>query len=264
MITQLSYTEQGSGIPCVLLHAFPLSSAMWQRDAARFAKICRVITPDLPGFGRSCRDAQTSIAAMAQAVHRLLEQLGLRQPVILGGLSMGGYVAFELLRQFPSQVQALALCSTKAAPDSPEQRAGRLKLIERLRQEGLQVLLQATLPKLVGSTTAATRAPVMAEVERLMMAADLEGVIGAVRAMAERADARPLLAAITCPTLVVAGSEDQLIPPEESRLMAAAIPGAQLTIIPQAGHLTNLEQPEAFQAAVEQWLRAGTFMDVMS
>ena len=255
MTTQLSYAEQGAGTPFVLLHAFPLSSAMWTQDAARFAKMDRVITPDLPGFGRSPRQASPSMTAMADAVSRLLEQLGLRQPVILGGLSMGGYVALEFLRKFPARVKALALFSTKAAADSPEQRQGRFTLIERLRLEGLKGLPQTMLPRLVGRTTAANHPSVVAEVERLLLAADLEGVIDAARAMAERADARPRLASIACPTLIVAGSEDQVIPPGESRLMAEAIQGAELKIIPQAGHLTNLEQPEAFQAAVEAWLR---------
>ena len=251
----LQSTEQGRGTPIVLLHAFPLSGAMWERDAARFAGAGRVITPDLPGFGRCPRQPRPSISAMAQAVADLLDRLSLQEPVVLAGLSMGGYIAFEFIRQFPTRVKALGLFSTKAAADSPEQREGRFKLIERLRTEGLGVLLQATLPKLIGRTTAASRPSVMAEVERLILAADLDGVIDAVRAMAERADSRPLLAAIACPTLIVAGSEDQLIPHEESRLMAEAIRGAQLTIIPQAGHLANLEQPEPFQAAVGAWLR---------
>ena len=255
MTTPLAYAEQGPGTPVVLLHAFPLSGQMWRQDAARLASVCRVITPDLPGFGRSPRLAVPSMAAMAQAVHDLLEQLGLRQPVILGGLSMGGYVAFEFLRQFPARVKALALCSTKAAPDSPNQRQGRFKLIERLRLEGLKALPQVMLPKLIGRTSAANQPSVVAEVERLILAADLDGVIDAVRAMAERADSRSLLSSIACPTLVVAGSEDQLIPAEESRRMAEAIQGAELQIIPATGHLTNLEQPEAFHAAVEPWLR---------
>ena len=254
----LHVTEQGSGTPIVFLHAFPLFSAMWKSDAARLATVGRVMTPDLPGFGESPRQTSPSIALMADAVGGLLDQLGLRQPIILGGLSMGGYVAFEFLRKFPARVKALTLFSTKAAADSPEQREGRLKLIERLRQEGLGVLLQTTLPKLVGPMTASRQPALMADLTRLILAANMDGVIDAVRAMAERADARPLLDSIACPTLIVAGSEDQSIPPEESRLMAERIPGAQLTMIPEAGHLTNLEQPAAFQAVVEPWLRRVT------
>ena len=255
MTMPLRLSEQGAGVPFVLVHAFPLSSAMWEKDAERFARLARVIMPDLPGFGGSPRQPHPSIATMAEAVAGLLDHLKIEEPVVLAGLSMGGYVVFEFLRQFPARVKALALFSTRAAPDSPEQREARFKLIERLRREGRDVLMQTTLPKLVGATTTARRPAVIATVERFIRAVDLDGVIAAVRAMAERADARPLLASVTCPTLIVSGSEDQLIPVQESRLMADAIPGARLEVIPEAGHLTNLEQPEAFQAGVEDWLR---------
>jgi pimeloyl-ACP methyl ester carboxylesterase len=239
----------------VLLHAFPLSSAMWARDAGRFARAARVITPDLPGFGGSPRQVLPSIPAMAQAVADLLESLGIHEPVILAGLSMGGYVALEFLRQYPQRIKALGLFSTKAAADSPEQRQGRAALIERLRREGLEVLLQATLPKLVGASTVAGRPAVTAELERSISTADREGVIDALRAMADRRDSQPLLSAIPCPTLILAGAEDVLIPPNESEAMAQAIPGAQLSVIPGAGHLVNLEAPEAFQETVVSWIR---------
>ncbi len=251
----LHYAQQGTGTPFVLLHAFPLSSAMWTRDAGCFARAARVITPDLPGFGGSPRQPQPSIPAMAQAVADLLDTLEIHEPVILAGLSMGGYVALEFMRQYPQRVKALGLFSTKAAADSPEQREGRFKLIERLRREGLEVLLQATLPKLVGASTTARRPAVIAEIERSIRAADREGVMDAVRAMAERGDSQPVLPTIACPALIVAGAEDALIPPKESEGMAQAIPGAQLKVIPEAGHLVNLEVPDAFQDLVASWTR---------
>ncbi len=251
----LHYVQQGTGTPFVLLHAFPLSGAMWTRDAERFARTARVITPDFPGFGGSSRQPQPSIAAMAQAVADLLDALKIHEPVILAGFSMGGYVALECMRQFPQRVKALGLFSTKAAADSPEQREGRVTLIERLRREGLEVLRQTTLPKLVGVSTTARRPAVIAEIERAIRAADREGVMDAVRAMAERRDSQPLLPAIPCPTLIISGAEDVLIPSKESEVMAQAIPGAQLKVIPEAGHLVNLEVPEAFQDIVASWTR---------
>ncbi len=254
-------TDQGTGIPLMLLHAFPLSSAMWKRDAERFARVARVIAPDLPGFGRCPRQPQPSIAAMAQMVAGLLDRLDIQEPVILAGLSMGGYVALEFIRQFPKRVKALGLFSTKSAADSPEQREGRLKMIERLRREGLDVLLQTTLPKLVGTTTTARRPEVTVEIERLIRAADVQGVMDAVRAMAERRDSQALLSAITCPTLIVSGSEDALIPTQESKAMAQAISGARLEIIPEAGHLVNLEQPEVFGSLVLSWIMKETRID---
>ena len=255
MAPPLNFTEQGAGTALLLLHAFPLSHAMWSRELARFATMLRVITPDLPGFGRSPRLTTPSIPAMAQAVAALLDGLGLRQPVIVAGLSMGGYVAFEFFRQFPSRVKALGLFSTKAAPDSPEQREGRLKLGDQLTQDGIEVLMRSSVPNLLGPTTVSRRPAVAHALERAARAASVDGVIDALRAMAARADSRPLLASIACPTLVVAGGEDLVIPAQESRAMAEAVPGARLDVIPEAGHLVNLEQPDAFQGMVEAWIR---------
>jgi len=251
----LHYVQQGTGTPFVLLHAFPLSSAMWTRDAAHFASLARVITPDLPGLNGSSRQPQPSIPAMAQAVAELLDTLRIQEPVIIAGLSMGGYVALEFVRQFSQRVKALGLFSTKAAADSPEQREGRLKLIERLRREGLDVLLQATLPKLVGATTTARRPAVIAEIEGYIRAVDCEGVIDSVRAMAERRDSQPLLPTLSYPTLIISGAEDALISPKESEVMAQAIPGAELKVIPEAGHLVNLEVPGVFQDIVASRVR---------
>ena len=255
LLAPLHYTERGTGVPLVLLHAFPFSSAMWLTDAERLAATARVITPDLPGFGRSPRLAEPSISAMAAAAAGLLDGLGIREPVVVAGLSMGGYVAFEFLRQFPARVKALGLFSTKAAPDSPEQRESRLKLAGQLAQSGIEVLLQTSVPKLLGPTTVSRRPAVAAEVERAVRAASVDGIIDALRAMAARRDSQPLLASIACPTLVVAGSEDRVIPIAESEAMAKAIPGARLEVIPAAGHLVNLERPDAFQSAVDAWIR---------
>lgn len=252
----LAYTESGKGAPLVLIHAFPLSRAMWTRDVEAFAPSARVIAPDLPGFGGSPRLSPPSIQGMAKSVAALLDQLNVKEPAIVAGLSMGGYVAFEFIRQFPQRVKALGLFSTRAAADTPEQAAGRMKLVDKLRAEGIDVLMTASLPKLVGRTTAASRPAVMKEVEALIHEAQPDGVIDALRAMAERRDAMLLLPSIRCPVLILAGEEDALIPAQESQAMSQAIPGAKLEIIPQAGHLLNLEQPDACHRVVASWLRA--------
>ncbi|PIQ83407.1 MAG: alpha/beta hydrolase [Candidatus Omnitrophica bacterium CG11_big_fil_rev_8_21_14_0_20_63_9] len=250
-----SIIEQGSGAPLLLLHAFPLSGAMWRREIPLFAPFLRVIAPDLPGFGRSPRAPQPSIAAMAQQAAEVLDRLHVQDPVVLAGLSMGGYVAFEFLRQFPRRVRALALWSTKAAADTPEQQQGRFKLIERVRQEGSEALIQATFPKLLGRTAFASQPAVVAEVEQAVRDASPDGVIDALRAMAQRSDSRPLLPSISCPTLVLAGAEDAVIPPQESEAMAQAIRGARFETIPEAGHLLNLERPEAFHECAVTWIQ---------
>ncbi len=249
----LAYSEAGAGAPVVLLHAFPLSRAMWQRDAEQFAPLARVIMPDLPGFGASPRQPHPSMSAMASAVAGLLDHGKVREPVILAGLSMGGYVALEFIRQFPGRVKALGLFSTRAAADSPEQRQGRMKLNEQLQARGIEPLMTSSLPKLLGRTSTASQPDLLAHVARLIRAASPDGVIDALRAMAERSDSQPLLSGIRYPTLIIAGEEDALIPAQESQTMAQAIAGATLEIIPQAGHLVNLEQPEIFQRLVKNW-----------
>ena len=251
----LTYTEAGTGTPLLLLHAFPLSRAMWKQDVELFAALTRVIAPDLPGFGGSSRQPQPSIAAMAQVASGLLDELHIKEPVIVAGLSMGGYVAFEFLRQFPKRVRALGLFSTRAAADSPQQREGRMKLAEQLKASGVELLMTSTLPKLIGLTSTASRPAVVSQVEKFIRAASPDGVIDSLHAMAERRDSQPLLSGIRCPVLIVAGDEDALVPAQESRAMAQAIPGAKLEIIPQAGHLVNLEQPEIFQRLVASWIK---------
>ncbi len=251
----LHYIEQGSGVPLVLFHAFPLSGAMWHGEMKQLHPLVRVIAPDLPGFGSSARLPQPSIAGMAQAVATLLDRLNIREPALIAGLSMGGYVAFEFLRQFPTRVKALGLFSTRAAADSPQQRQGRLNLIERLKKEGIEVLIQSTLPKLLGPTTMRNQPTLVSQVEQAIRQATVEGITDALQAMADRRDSGSLLAGIACSTLVMAGAEDTLIPAQEGEGMAKSIPGARLEIIPQAGHLMNLEQPDTFQSVIGSWIR---------
>ncbi len=250
----LAYEERGQGTPVVLLHAFPFSRLMWAAQLQTLSARARVIAPDLPGFGESPRLAAPSMAGMARAVLALLGALKIREPVVLGGLSMGGYVAFELLRQVPASVKALGLFSTRAAADTAEQRASRLVLIERIGREGFGPVSETLLPKLLGPTTLASRPEVVARVRELMRSATADGVTDALRAMASRSDCTDLLASITCPTLVVSGAEDAFIPSSEAEAMAQRIPGASLEAIASVGHLVNLEDPQRFHTALARLL----------
>jgi len=240
--------------PLVFIHAFPLSQGMWKVQGQRLREMARVITPDLPGFGGSARLAPPSIPRMAREIAALLDQLKIQEPVVVAGLSMGGYVAFEFLRQFPERVRGLGLFSTRAAADTPEAREGRLKAARKIQDEGLEPFAKGILPKLLGKTTIATKPRVVEEVTRMILANDPDGVADALLAMADRRDSTELLGAIRCPTLVIAGEEDAFIPVSEGRGMRDQIPGARLEVIGKAGHLVNLEQPEAFQAILERFL----------
>jgi pimeloyl-ACP methyl ester carboxylesterase len=256
----LTYEAVGDGVPVVLLHAFPLSHAMWRADAERFAQFGRVITPDLPGFGRSPRQSPPSIPTMASAVSELLDGLSVREPVVLAGLSMGGYVAFEVVRQFPKRVRALGLFSTRAVADTPDQRENRLKAAEQIRREGLGPLANAMLPKLLGRTTLSTHPSVAEAITEQILSNDPGGVADSLLAMAQRRDSTSLLSSIACPTLVVAGGEDAFIPATEAEGLQRQIPGAHLEVIARAGHLVNVEQPAAFQASVERFLQEQVLM----
>ena len=250
----LAHEAAGRGIPLLLIHAFPLSSQMWKGQMTRLKQRCRVIAPDLPGFGRSARQAKPSVAGMAKEVAGLLEGLGIREQVFIGGLSMGGYVAFEFLRQFPERVRGLGLFSTRAAADSPEGRRGRLKTSEKIGREGLGPFSRAILPKLLGRSTLEEQPALADQLVGMIRRNRPEGVADALLAMARRRDSTDLLPAIRCPTLVVAGEEDAFIPLSEGRGMKEKIPCCRWALIRKAGHLVNLEQPEAFQQALERFL----------
>lgn len=249
----LAHSASGAGPPLVLLHAFPLSSAMWKEAVVRFSGRARVIAPDLPGFGGSAPMKEPSIAGMAEGVAGVLDDLGVREPVFLGGLSMGGYVVFEFLRRFPERVRGLGLFSTRAAADTPEGRQKRMKAIAAIESNGMEPFFKATLPNLVGQTTLQARPETVSEVMLMMRAARPRSVTDALRAMAARRDSTDLLEKISCPALVVAGEEDRFIRLEESKGMAQQIPGARFEVIPRAGHLANLEDPGAFYGALERF-----------
>ncbi len=250
----LTYQSQGTGIPVVLLHAFPLSHAMWKDLIGPLSRSARVIAPDLPGFGTSPLQSKPSIAGMAREVADLLDHLQVEEPVFLGGLSMGGYVAFEILRQFPGRIRGLGLFSTRAAADTPEAKEGRTLAAEKIRSSGLSLFSREILPKLLGKTALAAQPAVVQEVTAMVQANSRDGVADALIAMAGRRDSGDLLDSIRVPVLIVAGEEDIFIPVADSQSLQRRIQRSRLEVIPQAGHLVSIEQPELFQKTLERFL----------
>jgi pimeloyl-ACP methyl ester carboxylesterase len=245
----------GSGRPVVLLHAFPLSSAMWLAQREALAPTCRVVTPDLRGFGGSpLGNDEPSLDAAADDVAALLDSLALDR-VVLGGLSMGGYVAMAFLRRHVDRVAALILADTKAGADPAEARANRERIAAAVTDDpSSTVLVDEVLPTLLGPTTVAERPLVTGRVKGLVQAAPAAAVAWAQRAMAGRPDSFDTLKAVDVPTLVIVGAEDGLSSPDEARAMVDAVNGARLEILPRAGHLSALECPEEFSAAVLAFL----------
>lgn len=250
----LAYEEAGTGRPVVLLHAFPFSRAMYRPQREALAGLGRIITPDLPGFGDSPLHDAPTVEVMADAVASLLDHLGVRAKVILGGVSMGGYVTLAFARKHAGRLAGLILADTRAEADDDAARANRDRMIGFAATNPASAVVEQMMPKLVGATTQATRPAVVEEVRRIASAQRPAGIIAALQALRNRPDATAGLAAIGVPTLVVVGAEDTLTPPALSESLAAKVAGAKLVVIPGAGHMSNLEQPAAFNEAVREFV----------
>jgi 3-oxoadipate enol-lactonase len=243
---QLAYESVGSGPALVLVHAFPFDSRMWRKTAATLSGQRRVITPDMRGFGLSdLGSGDFSIADMADDVAALLDALKLPAATV-GGMSMGGYVALAFAHNHRDRLQSLILADTKAGADTPEARQGRQAAITLVETQGVAALLEKQIPRLLSASASES---LRAEV-RALGAQPSNAVIAAIRALRDRPDRTAELPKISVPTLVVVGTQDALSPPADGRAMAAAIPKARVLEIPGAGHLSNLENPDAFAAAL--------------
>ncbi len=255
-VVDLHVREAGDGLPVVLLHAFPLSSAMWLEQRNDLADACRVITPDLRGFGGSQLGSdEPSLDLMADDVAALLDRLDLPQ-VVLGGLSMGGYVAMAFLRRHPGRANALLLADTKAGADALPAKDKRRRIASTLIEEdSTQVLVDEVLPALVGETTRREQPLVQGRVRALVEAAPPHAAAWAQRAMADRPDSLDTLRAADVPALVVLGEEDELASRSDGEAMVDALPQGQLVMIPGAGHLSAVEAPEAFSSAVRDLVK---------
>lgn len=239
----------------VLLHAFPLGAGMWEPQMRAIPRGWRYITPDLRGFGGTTDPGETSLSLddYAQDVIDLLGEMGIAHAVI-GGCSMGGYTTFAVLRRAPGLAEGVLLADTRAGADSSEGRANRRAMLALVDREGASGVARDMMPKLLGETTRANDSSIESTVRRLIKQQSPEAIRGAIIRMMERPDSMPLLAGLEVPVAVIVGEEDALTPVEESRKIAEAIPGARLDVIPGAGHLSNLEQPERFNAVLGAFL----------
>ena len=246
--SKIHYLDTGSGKDVVvLLHAFPLHSGMWSRQVAALSPRFRVIAADYPGLGKSPpRPEPSTMDALAEQVLGLLGSIRVDRAVVVG-LSMGGYLAFEIYRQRPGLFRGLVLCDTRPGADSPEGAAGRETFAKNALEKGLHWVADEMTPKLLRPQPDAAA---VREVRHLIGEGTPAGVAAAQRGMARRPDSTPTLATIACPTLVVVGAEDTLTPPAEAEKMVAGIKGSKLARIPGAGHLPNVENPGAFDLAL--------------
>lgn len=251
---QLAYTDAGLGLPVVLLHGYPFNRTLWNEQVSALSNSYRVITPDLRGHGES--DASPGAATMnrmAQDVAALLDHLEIHRAVV-GGLSMGGYVALAFYKQFPSRVRALVLADTRAQADTEEGKVTRHQQAEKALAEGMAGIADSMLPKLLTPDTVSKRPEVVKRVRDMMLKTKPEGAAGALLGMAERDDQTSLLSQISCPALILVGQEDQITPVKDSEKMQREIAGSRLVVMENAAHVSNLERTEQFNEELTRFL----------
>jgi 3-oxoadipate enol-lactonase len=250
-----AYSETGKGPPLLFVHGYPLNRRMWQPQLEGLADVARIIAPDLRGHGESqAVPGPYSVDLFADDLAAFLDALGIRQKIVLCGLSMGGYIVFAFHRKYAARLAGLILTATRAAADSPQARLARDQSAELARRQGVNAVVDGMLPKLLAPATLQTRPELVEQARQIMAANSLESVLGDLVALRDRPDSSPTLGDIDIPTLLLPGAEDQIIPLPEARAMQAAIRGSILEVIPGAGHLLNLENPTAFNAAVRRFL----------
>ncbi len=255
---RLAHLDQGTGRAVVFLHGFPLSRAMWREQISGIGSSCRFIAPDLRGHGDSpTPDGAYTMDEMADDVVELLDALHVAEPIVLGGLSMGGYVAFSILARYPSRVRGLVLMDTRASADTPEAARDREASAQAvLDANSADAVVAKMLPRLFAKSTLEEHPERVEPLRALMEKSPPRGVAGALRGMALRPDRRPMLGHISIPTLVLAGEDDVITPPDEMKDMAGAIPNSRFVVIPKAGHLAPYENPAAANTAILEFLKS--------
>jgi 3-oxoadipate enol-lactonase len=247
----LFYRDEGAGEPILFVHGFPLSGELWEPVLPHLGEHWRRIVPDLRGLGRSEPAERTSMESYAADLAALLDHLGEDRPVVLVGLSMGGYVGFEFARRYPTRLRALVLANTRAAADSEQGAAARHETADRVIREGSHTVADAMSEKLFSP---AAPQELRAHWRQVMAASPPDGVAAALRAMALRPDSFETLRTAGLPVLVVAGADDSIVPLAEAESMRDAAPGSVLEVIHGAGHMTPVEQPSRFVAVLRKFL----------
>ena len=252
---ELNFEQRGSGPPLLLVHGFPLDHGMWRNQLDELAGTCRVIAPDLRGFGLSeVTRGTVSMPRFADDLSELLDALDVDEPVTLCGLSMGGYIAWEFWRRHASRLDRLILCDTRAMADTPEAAGSRIETATRVLAEGPGLVAESMIPKLFCERTVRERPEIVQQVKQMMAGTAADGVAAALRGMAERDDFQEQLPDIDLPALVICGRYDAISPVGEMREMAARLPRATFVEIEDAGHMAPLENPLDVNRAIRQFL----------
>jgi pimeloyl-ACP methyl ester carboxylesterase len=248
------FLEAGAGWPVLLIHAFPVNADMWRPQLERVPEGRRFIAPDVRGFGPERAPADAfSLDDAAAELAAFLDHLRLDRAVI-GGLSMGGYIAMALFRRSPERFDGIILADTKAEADTPEGRQGRRAMIELVRAKGAGAVADQMLPKLLSADARERQPEVVASVRGMIESTSPDGIAVALEAMMARPDSTADLARVSCPALIIVGSADEVTPEANARTMEKRIERSRVVVLPGAGHLSNLESPDAFSLAIADFL----------
>jgi pimeloyl-ACP methyl ester carboxylesterase len=250
---EIGYDDVGTGMPVAFIHGFPHNRTLWAPQVSALVDRARCVALDLRGFGESSRNGPFTIDQYADDVAMLLRLLGIERTVVVG-LSMGGYIAFAFWRRHREMVRALVLADTRAGADTEEARTKRRALIDLARSRGSEAVADGQIVGMIGKSTRDKRPALIDGVHRMLSSASVDGISGALDAMMGRIDSTPTLATIDVPTLVVVGAEDVLTPVSEAEILHDAIRGSRLEVIEQAGHVSNLERPAAFNHVLSEFL----------
>ncbi len=250
----IGYDEAGSGPPLVLLHAFPLDRTMWEPQLAALADVARVIAIDMPGFGESAPTAFT-IDGVADVVSDFLAAMDIPKAIV-GGLSMGGYVALAFARKHADKLAGLILADTRAGVDDTTAKANRTQAVALVNKQGSAALFEGMAPRVLSDSTRSAKPEVVERLKSIAAQQWAVSVAAALAALRDRPDANSGLAAITVPTIVIVGEYDAVTPPLASANLSAQIRGCKLVHIPDAGHLSSVENPDAFNGALRMFVAA--------
>jgi len=253
--TQLNVEDRGSGSVLLLIHGFPLNLEMWRPQIEDLSKHNRVIAVDLRGHGHSPpTPGPYSMDLLADDCAAVLDTLGADEPVVVCGLSLGGYVSFALYRRRPQLISALILAATRPGSDSDQAKALREKTIADTKLHGPQPVLDNMLKILLAPDTYKLKPELVKNLADIISLTSTEGILSALEGMKDRSDSTIILGQINIPALIIHGAQDQIITLNESESMASGVKNSSLEIIPGAGHLPNLEQPEMFNSIVSDFL----------
>ncbi len=252
---ELHVVEAGQGAPLLLVHGFPLDLTMWQGQIDGLADRYLVIAPDLRGFGQSgVTPGLVTMQRMADDLAELLDGLQINQPVVLCGLSMGGYVAWQFALRYRERLAKLIVCDTRAVADNTETAANRISLADRVRKDGPAFVAESMLPKLFAPATMEAKSPIVEATRQVILRTNPQGIAAASRGMAQRPDVTQRLGTFDLPTLVLCGEHDAISTVAEMREIAAALPQAKFVEIKGAGHMSPLERPAEVNAAIRAFL----------